>query len=51
MGSYNNILLAVDFHSDNRSVIDKAVEVAEMNSATLHLIHVVDRWRMLIPMA
>jgi len=26
MGSYNNILLAVDFHSDNRSVIDKAVE-------------------------
>ena len=42
MGSYNNILLAVDFHSDNRSVIDKAVEVAEMNSATLHLIHVVE---------
>lgn len=42
MGSYTNVLLAVDFHSDNRQVIDKAVQVAEMNSATLHLIHVVE---------
>lgn len=42
MASYKNILLAVDFHSDNRAVIDKAADVAEMNSATLHLIHVVE---------
>lgn len=42
MGSYINVLLAVDFHSDNRQVIDKAMQVAQMNGATLHLIHVVE---------
>jgi len=42
MGSYRNVLLAVDFHADNRQVIDKAVQVVEMNGAVLHLIHVVE---------
>jgi universal stress protein A len=42
MGAFKNVLLAVDFHADNQQVIDKAVQVAEMNDAVLHLIHVVE---------
>ncbi len=37
---YSNILLAVDFHDDNETTIDTATMLAEMNEASLHLVHV-----------
>lgn len=42
MSNYKNILVAIDLNPDNQPVIDKAVEICEMNSARLHVIHVVE---------
>jgi universal stress protein A len=42
MSNYRNVLVAIDLNPDNQPVIDKAVEVCEMNAATLHVIHVVE---------
>jgi len=40
MARYKKVLLAVDFHSDNRDIIDRAEQVAKDNGAELLLIHV-----------
>lgn len=40
MAKYKKILLAVDFHSDNREIVDRAVELAKDNKAEMLLIHV-----------
>lgn len=40
MTTYKKILLAVDFHSDNREIVDKAAALVEDNKAELLLIHV-----------
>jgi len=42
MSNYTNVLVAVDLNPDNEQVIDKAVEVCEINNASLHVIHVVE---------
>jgi universal stress protein A len=42
MTLYRNILLAVDFFPEGQQVIDKAVQVARENNATLNLIHVLE---------
>ena len=44
--TYQNILLAVDFHDDNDAVIEKATKMAELHSAKLHLVHVHEPIRM-----
>lgn len=40
MTKYKKVLLAVDFHSDNREIVARAEEVAKDNNAELMLIHV-----------
>lgn len=40
MAKYTNILLAVDFHSDNRDIVERAVEMAKDSKAKLLLVHV-----------
>ena len=42
MSNYRNVLVAVDLNPDNQPVIDKAIELCEMNAASLHVIHVVE---------
>lgn len=42
MRNYRNVLVAIDLNPDNQPVIDKAVELCGMNTATLHVIHVVE---------
>jgi len=42
MSNYRNVLVAVDLNPDNQPVIDKAIELAKMNNAILHVIHVVE---------
>lgn len=42
MSNYRNVLVAIDLNPDNQPVIDKAVEICEMNNANLHVIHVVE---------
>ena len=42
MADYRHILLAVDFSDDAKQVIDKALDMARRNGATLSLIHVVE---------
>jgi universal stress protein A len=42
MADYRHILLAIDFSPENRSVIDKALELAEKDGARVTLIHVVE---------
>ena len=42
MSNYKSVLVAVDLNPDNKSVIEKAREICESNSATMHLIHVVE---------
>lgn len=37
---YKKILLAVDFHDDNRAVVDTAKELAELYGADLMVVHV-----------
>lgn len=37
---YKNILLAVDFHDDNATVVETAKDMAELYGATMHLVHV-----------
>ncbi|MDA0350036.1 MAG: universal stress protein [Verrucomicrobia bacterium] len=38
--TYQNILLAVDFHKDGEAVIEKARKMAKLHDARLQLIHV-----------
>ncbi len=40
MGRYNKVLLAVDFCSDNREIIEKAEQVTQDNNAELLVVHV-----------
>lgn len=40
MPKYKKVLLAVDFFEDNEQIIDKAVQIAADNDATLMLVHV-----------
>ncbi len=42
MADYRHILLAVDFSDDAEQVINKALDMARRNAATLSLIHVVE---------
>ena len=44
--TYQNILLAVDFHKDNQTVIEKATQLTQLHGAKLHLIHVHEPIRM-----
>lgn len=37
---YQKMLLAVDFHEDNKTVIDTGRELAELYGAELHIVHV-----------
>ena len=37
---YQKVLLAVDFHEDNASVVETAKELSELYSADLHVVHV-----------
>ena len=40
MSQYKRVLLAVDFHSDNLEIIEKAEQVRDDNNAELLLVHV-----------
>ena len=40
MSKYKKVLLAVDFQSDNREIIEKAQQVMNDNQAELLLVHV-----------
>ena len=40
MSRYKKILLAVDFHEDNETVVDTAKELAALHQAELHIVHV-----------
>ena len=40
MAGYSNVLLALDFHSDNEALIEKGKAVAEQYGAKLFVIHV-----------
>ncbi len=42
MADYKHILVAVDFSSESRVVVNKALEIARRNKAGLTLIHVVE---------
>jgi Universal stress protein UspA and related nucleotide-binding proteins len=42
MSRYQHILLAVDLHSDNKVVIERASELAATNGARLSVIHVIE---------
>lgn len=42
MNQYKHILLAIDFSEHGRQVINKAVEMAARNQASLSLVHVVE---------
>ncbi|MEQ1558168.1 MAG: universal stress protein [Methyloglobulus sp.] len=42
MGNYKHILLAVDFFEQAQSVIDRAIALANINQASLSLIHIVE---------
>lgn len=42
MGTYQKVLLAVDFHPDNEQIIAKAEEMIGLYDASLHVIHVVE---------
>lgn len=42
MATYNNILVAVDGSAEAEFAFNKAVEVAQLNDATLHLVNIID---------
>ena len=42
MSNYNTILLAIDLSDEAEEVTAKALSLAESNSATLHIIHVIE---------
>lgn len=42
MATYNNILVAVDGSDEAAYAFNKAVEVAQRNDATLHLVNIID---------
>ena len=37
---YKRILLAADYHEDNKEVVDTAVELSKLHEAELHVVHV-----------
>ena len=39
---YKNILAAVDYGSEANKVLGKALELAKLSSATLHVVHIVE---------
>ena len=47
--TYQDILLAVDFHEDNAAVIERATSMAELHGARLMLVHVLEPIRMVYP--
>lgn len=42
MANYNRVLVAVDLTSESDQVIQRAVDIAKRNGATLSLIHVIE---------
>jgi universal stress protein A len=42
MGDYKTILLAIDLSPEAEQVAAKAAQLAQLNSASLHLIHVIE---------
>jgi len=42
MADYRQILVAVDFSTESRVVVNKALDIARRNNAGLSLIHVVE---------
>jgi universal stress protein A len=42
MANYQNVLVAVDFSEESKTVVNKAREIAERNRARLYLLHVVE---------
>lgn len=42
MATYNNIVVAVDGSAEAEYAFNKAVEVAQRNDATLHLVNIID---------
>lgn len=42
MATYNNILVAVDGSAEAEFAFNKAVEIAQRNDATLHLVNIID---------
>lgn len=43
--SYNNILVAVDGSESAEFALNKAIEIAKRNDASLHLVYVVEHYR------
>ena len=42
MSTYTHVLVAVDFSSENRPIVQRATEIAARNDAKLTLLHVVE---------
>lgn len=42
MSQYRNILLAVDLSDESNPIADRAQAIAQANSATLHIVHVIE---------
>lgn len=42
MSTYQHVLVAVDFSKDNHAIVERAMEVAQRNTAKLTLLHVVE---------
>ncbi len=42
MPTYQHVLVAVDFSKDNQAIVERAVEIAQRNSAKLTLLHIVE---------
>ena len=42
MPNYQHVLVAVDFSKDNKMIVERAMEIAQRNTAKLTLLHVVE---------
>lgn len=42
MSNYHNILVAIDFSEASKTVIDRAIEIAQRNNTPLTVLHVVE---------
>ena len=42
MNAYKNVLIAIDFSDSADQVIERAITIAQQNSATISLLHIVD---------
>lgn len=42
MSTYQHVLVAVDFSKDNQAVVERAMEIAQRNTAKLTLLHIVE---------